>query len=197
MSEYPFDAEYRLGGGFLSPSGHALWINIPKNASTSMQRMLMPIGFRYTTAHRRRPVPPGVTVFAVVREPVERWVSAMLQFDKSPAQPLPFEEFAAAQLDLVRDARFTPLDPHLTPQSTFLLPTMPVSCLLRFDDLESDYAALAERLDLPTRMRHANRAVSGRAAWLTEQLTDVHRDRLRELYADDVSLHEQAQAAYA
>ncbi len=192
---YPFDKSYRLGGGFLSPSGHALYINIPKNASTSLQRQLLPLGFRYTTAFRSRPVPPGVTVFAVIREPLGRWVSAMLEFDKSDAQPLPFARFAAEQLARLRAGTYRPLDPHLTPQSTFLLPTMPVTAWLRFDRLAEDYAALAARLDLPARMRHANRGLSARAALLTGMLTDHDRRLVRDYYATDAARYDAVVAA--
>ena len=191
---YPFDRGYRLGGGYLSPAGHVLYVNIPKNASTSFQRLLLPNGFRYTTAHRTRPVPAGIIVFAVVREPVARWRSAMLEFHGTPAQTLPFADFVEQQLDLLHRGDYRPLDEHLTPQSTFLLPTMPVDRWLRFEELDADYAALSAEFGLPGPVRHHHRGQSAEAALISARLSDRDRELVAEYYAADVELYERIKA---
>jgi len=196
-SPYRFDRGYRLGGGYLSPSGHALYVNIPKNASTSFQRLLLPNGFRYTTAHRVRPVPPGVTVFAVVREPFARWKSAMLEYAGRLEQLYPVEEFVDAQLALLRSGGYEPLDEHLTPQCTFLLPTMPVERWLRFEHLDNDYGALAAELGLPPRVRHHHRAPSREADLLAGKITSADRAAVLGYYSEDVRLYERVAASFA
>lgn len=195
---YPFDEIHRLGGCLLSAAGDVLFVNIPKNASTSFLRLLLPLGFRYTTAFRSRPVPANVTVFAVVREPVSRWMSAMLQYDLSREQQVPFPDFAAQQLALLRRGTYQPLDVHLTPQSTFLLPTLPVSDWLRFERLDVDYARLARRIGLPAGMRHQHQhqAGSGQAAQIRAIMTACDEAAVRDFYADDARLHERVQAQH-
>jgi hypothetical protein len=191
---YPFEHNYRLGGAFTSPDGGALFVNIPKNASTSFQRLLPPLGFRYTTAFRTRPSPADAVVFAVVREPVGRWISAMVEYDRSPEQRLPFTDFASEQLQRLRQGTYVPLDEHLTPQSTFLLPTMPVTRWLRFERLDEDYATLAAALGLPGTLRHHRRAVAAQSAVLAGMVTPRDAALVRDFYAADTRLHEQVQA---
>jgi Sulfotransferase family len=180
----------------MSPVGDALFVNIPKNASTSFQRLLPPLGFRYTTAFRARQAPAGAVVFAVVREPVSRWISAMAEYDRSPDQRLPFADFAGEQLKRLRKGTYVPLDEHLTPQSTFLLPTMPVSWWLRFEHLDEDYAALAAAIGLPTTLRHHRRALVARSAVITDMITPQDTELVRAFYADDVRLYERVRAAH-
>jgi hypothetical protein len=191
---YPFEQNYRLGGALLSPESDALFVGIPKNASTSFQRLLRPLGFRYTTAFRNRPVPAAVTVFAVVREPLARWASAMAEYDRSPQQGLPFADFARAQIGRLREGAYLPLDEHLTPQCTFLLPTMPVGRWLRFEHLGEDYAALAAALGLPPMIRHHRRAAGATSAIIRQLMTPRDEDLVRHFYADDMRLYERVRA---
>ena len=189
-TSYRFDRGHRLGGGYLSPAGHVLHVNIPKNASTSFQRLLLPNGFRYTTAYRVRPVPEDVTVFAVVREPFARWKSALLEYGRRPEQRLPFDQFVEQQLALLHSGAYEPLDEHLTPQSTFLLPTMPVQRWLRFEHLDADYGALAAEFGLPPQVRHHHRGPSREGALLAARLGEADRAAVLGHYAADARLHE-------
>lgn len=193
---YPFDDTHRLGGCLQSAAGDVLYVTIPKNASTSFQRLLLSAGFRYTTAFRGRPAPAGTIVFAVIREPVNRWLSAMLQYDLSREQDMPFPDFVAQQLVLLREGMYRPLDVHLTPQSTFLLPTLPVSDWLRFDRLDEDYARLAARAGLPPAMRHQHPAGPGRLARIRSMVTARDEEAVRGFYASDARLYERAQALH-
>jgi hypothetical protein len=193
---YPFEQNYRLGGAFLSPDSDALFVGIPKNASTSFQRLLRPLGFRYTTAFRNRPVPDNVTVFTVIREPLSRWVSAMGEYDRSPEQRLPFHDFAQQQIRNLREGTYAPLDEHLTPQCTFLLPTMPVGHWLRFEYLDEDYAELSAVLGLPAMIRHRRQGAGAMAAIIQQLMTPRDHELVRDFYADDVRLYQRVQALH-
>lgn len=192
---YPFDHVFRLGTALYDSSRAALFVVIPKSASTSLLRTLLPVGFRLTTAFRSRPVPEGVQVLAVVREPLGRWMSAMAQYDNSRPQTEPFEAFAAGQLHSLVTGAYRPADQHLTPQSTFLLPTMPVTRWLRFEHLGQDFGSVASTLDLPVRIGWHNRAASAKVTLLRSMMSDVEREAVRRFYADDVRLHQHAAAA--
>jgi hypothetical protein len=135
-------------------------------------------------------------VFAVIREPVSRWLSAMLQYGLSSEQGMPFPDFVAQQLTLLRHGAYEPLDVHLTPQSTFLLPTLPVSDWLRFEHLDQDYARLASRAGLPAGMRHQHRAKPDGPTLIRDMVTARDEEAVRDFYADDVRLHERAQALH-
>jgi hypothetical protein len=193
---YPFEQNYRLGGAFLSPDSDALFVGIPKNASTSFQRLLRPAGFRYTTAFRNRPVPPGVTVFAVIREPLARWVSALGEYDRSPEQQLPFADFVRQQISHLREGTYVPLDEHLTPQCTFLLPTMPVGRWLRFEHLAGDYAALAAALGLPAMIRRRYPGAQAKSGIVQDLLTPRDAEIVRHFYARDMRLYQRVQALH-
>jgi hypothetical protein len=193
---YPFEHNYRLGSALLGPDGDALFVGIPKNAHTSFERLLRPLGFRYTTAFRSRPVPSAVTVFAVARDPVARWQSALAEYDRSPAQQLPFAEFVHEQITRLRDGSYLPLDEHLTPQCTFLLPTMPVGRWLRFEHLSEDYAALAASLGMPAMIRHLRRGADAKSAIVRQLMTAFDAELVRQFYAGDLRLYERVQALY-
>ncbi len=185
---YRFDDVHRLGSGFLGGAHRAFFVNIPKNASSSLAHLLLSAGFRYTTAFHSRPVPAGYTVFAVARDPVSRWVSGVYEYATTVARRPP-EELVVEQLRRLHDGTFEPLDQHLTPQHTFLLPTAPVTRWLCFERLADDYRALAAELGLPDTLRRDNRMDPTTAGRLGDLLTDDDHTRIRRFYADDVRLH--------
>ncbi|WP_229402863.1 hypothetical protein [Micromonospora okii] len=185
---YQFDHVHRLGSGFVDGTRRALFLNIPKNASSSLAHLLLSAGFRYTTAFRTRPVPPGYTVFAVTRDPVSRWISAMSEYAITVAHRPP-EDLTVEHLRRLRDGTFVPLDQHLTPQSTFLLPTMPVTRWLCFERLADDYRTLAADVGLPDGLRRDNRSDPTLSRRLRELLSDHDHTLIRRFYAEDVRLH--------
>jgi hypothetical protein len=76
--EYLIPRGHRPGGGLISPAG-IFYLNIPKNASTYMTNLLASNGWTYTDANN-----PAITsAIAVLRDPVERWISGYATYTAS------------------------------------------------------------------------------------------------------------------
>ena len=185
---------------------HLVWnkpvvfIHIPKAAGSSIASL----GVGYTFGHKTyayydkwRPRDRIMPItFAVVRNPLDRFVSAFHYLAQGRGNGIdrawalknnligrPIDDFAINDLPQDRILRWM----HFKPQVDFTAgprSIVAVDHVLRFETIERDWAALATRYDLPTCLPQKNSSVGNKACRLGEEAAAV----VRRVYAEDFSV---------
>lgn len=179
--------------------GSFLWRAIPKNASTSLRKLLGPRGMTLQELDQAGAVTPSWS-FAVVRHPERRVVSAWLNklnpkrlndghahiMDRHPDLRLgmPLEDFVDWLADEL--ARPTPADPHWCPQNHFIFDKRGARLadhLVRFESLAADLSTIEDRIGPTGELKHHG----GTGSEGVVVPSTVSR-KLRKIYASDFEL---------
>ncbi|WP_198350638.1 sulfotransferase family protein [Sphingomonas prati] len=196
----PLSAKRRDRLASIRSSG-VLFIHVPKNAGTSLSMALYGHAITHDTMRYYERVAPGfvasAATVAVVREPVERFVSAF-RYATNGGTPCrwvsepfratyqAFQSIDAALDHLERYRDPFDVDHIFRPQRWYLADAagrLAVEHLVPIDDLGRLHALFADRKVAPFPRLNVSRA-SGMT------VSDVQRERIRRLYREDVALWE-------
>lgn len=176
-----------------------LFVHIPKNAGTSVSEALYGHKIKHDTLRYYERVAPDLVAtlpsFAIVRDPVERFVSAYRYAkaggggDRVVATPFRARYMGFRSIDDALDhvegrANIFAIDHVFRPQKRFIVDRagdVAVSTLIPIDRL-NDIAALTGQPRLAA-IRHANRSRDSEV-----DLTPGQIDRISTLYRDDVDI---------
>lgn len=67
---------HNIDSGMASPDGRYFYLNIPKNGSSFIKKILFDLGWSYKTLADY----PNATTIVALREPTERWVSGAVEY---------------------------------------------------------------------------------------------------------------------
>jgi len=67
---------HTIGEGMLSPDRNYFYLNIPKNSSSSIKTALTSLGWTYAALNDA----PNAHIIVVMRDPMDRWISGMVEF---------------------------------------------------------------------------------------------------------------------
>lgn len=167
-----------------------VYLNIPKCASTSLKTYLGAKGFHYDQSGKFVK-PRDYLAFTVVREPVDRYASALLQFLKDESGLLVDQVSVELRAMLVYQR---PLihDTHSIPQVEFLHPNVPCDFVL---PLEGNLGALIDSLLVHRGLYAGFLGTQNESSARAKQivlglLTEEHKKVLSGFYAEDAVLHE-------
>lgn len=191
------------------PSNHrnrAIFIHIPKTAGMSIERALFTESVAHSTLLHYKAYDPrrfaAYFKFAVLRDPVDRFLSAYFYLKKGGTTMVDREwsdtflakiESPSAFVWALRDLRYrrTVMEwRHFRPQVYFLKNErgqIEVDMLLRFEHLSEDFQLLCKRIHRHAELPRVNATPRPRGL----VLTDVEEACVRRLYAEDDALRTQ------
>lgn len=166
-------------------------LNIPKCASVSMKTLLRPLGFVYRDDGAFT-MPSHFRAFAVVRDPVDRYVSAILQYHKTQRADVPLAELADIVLDeMLAFGRPLINDAHAIPQAAFFDERIPITATVAIDRLDG-VMTLLRWWGVPVTGPEPRENVGLGRASIEERLTLDHDRILRDFYDMDAAIYEDA-----
>ncbi len=199
----PIDAKRRRMIEAIRARG-ILFIHVPKNAGTSICESLYGLQVKHSTVNYYRQVAPDVLdlpSFAILRDPVERFISAFQYAaaggtrDRQVASPFRarysrFEEFECAFRHMEECRDIFAMDHMFRPQSWYVTSAegrVAVDHLICYDQLDriSHFAGLET-------VRNVPRLNSGRH--IPVVLTPAQRGFIEDFYAEDYRLIERARS---
>jgi hypothetical protein len=168
---------------------NVLFIHIPKTAGTSMERQVFLGGSGHATIRDFSNIPNGVFRFAFVRNPWDRFVSALTSHERY--KDIDKEDFT--YFVMYEPARnIFPADrvvrSHFLPQYHFVLDTddkIGVDYIGRFEHLEADWAHVCETLDVIYELDHYRK---GSHQFYKNYYTPETWDIIGNLYRRDMEL---------
>jgi len=176
-----------------------LFVNIPKNASASMKQIMRGCDFaedNYFNLDRT-----GYYVFTVVRNPLDRFVSAYLEVIKRGSRDtLEYQFYMDKEQDpigalrqFVRLMETCTYDEHVVPQVAYL-DGMKVDLYLDFAFLSEDLEKLRPLLKTERVLERRNTTLQDKKRPIkTLLLTSGLWDEIKHIYADDIALYERVQ----
>jgi hypothetical protein len=178
-------------------------LEIPKNGSSTLQEVCKYWGWKRTTFYEDDwPMGPSA---AVVRDPVDRFVSGLLQVMRGGVEGygdrrIFGEELVVGKMAaLLDDLEQSFFEPHTTPQSYWLVwpssEPLKLGRIYALEDLQLSWGLVSQYLvESCIRVAPKNQAPASLKAETLEAVEPVV-DRLRRLYAVDFELHDAARAA--
>ena len=153
---------------------------IVKQYSDPNQRVILPHDFgRYNSV-----AAPTGTPYAIIRDPVSRFVSAYSLRVRGVPGWYPVDEF----IDWMIEQDKTKLNPHFIPQVNII--GFPEPSGITYFDFAKDLTPLATILGLPTPIPQRNKTDTSRKPVLTpDQIT-----KLQNFYSDDLALYSKVRA---
>lgn len=134
---YQYSKSHPLGTVWVNSQYRIVYLNIPKNASSTLKAELGPrgfqqAGFQYDDSWR---------TFTVIREPRDRLISGLCEYAwRNGLDNVKVAKQAAEQLQA---GVWKPLDEHTTPQHEFIL--FPISVLIPMEDVTLGVPRLLRR----------------------------------------------------
>ena len=179
---------------YIRTNGSLAYVAITKCASTSLKRSFAALGWETINTVTSGASFDNQEFFAVVREPIERWISGFTQYfyrDKEGRLQQAYDNFDA----LVKETVF---DIHQLPQISFTDP-WPISKFFKFERLDLLCDWLKEK-GAKIELQHHNPGNNEETfepkrqlyQWVEQNLTAEHRDYLLDFYKRDVELYQKA-----
>lgn len=184
MSDDPRMTDPRLANTVVT-DGKLGFVAIPKNASSSLIDAFHSLDWK-------RKDPGQVECFAVLRDPVERWISGFTQTFYRNKEGVLQEVYR----DITPFVEETWYDLHQAPQILFLKKWEDLT-LFKLESLPELKEWLAKRNVVLPEIGHLNTRDKQPIKrefndWVDNALTEVHRKYLREYYAEDLELYNSA-----
>ena len=160
-----------------------------KCGSTTMHRLLgASCGFM-ADDHRIDSMPADYECFAIVRDPVDRWLSAAHTIWPSVRKGQPWPEFLVEKLDEPGVWNHDN-DQHFRPQRQSLPAELGRVTLFPLERIDDTIAWLAERgIHATGGMPHVKRTPDEHRAASYALLRDSDREAIEEVYAGDLALY--------